>query len=347
MIARGALCMAVCTTACATACAAACATSNDDAPAAWSTVFSELDRVALSVWSGHPDDVYIVGGGLGASGASALALHWDGSRWRDLAPGREQTLWWVTGVPEHPNDVWMVGEAGTVLRWDGTSFVSIASPTQATLFGAWAAAPDDVWIVGGIPGAGKAVDNDVVLHWDGQHLVRDDTLPRRGTALLKVWGSDPGELWVVGEHGALWHRTQGRWDDHSMTSSTLFSVHGCGRDDVYAVGGSQLLHFDGSAWSQVGPSIYGSAIGVVCGRSGALITGAGGLKLRWDRLSGAWHDDQLVAPWDTDFHAAWIDAEGGNWVAGGNFNQASQDVPRVGIVAYYGARPPPADGSIR
>src|SRR5262245_48009448 len=60
MIARSALWIALC--------AAACGTSNDEAPAAWSTVFGALDRVALSVWSSHPDDVYIVGGGLDAPG---------------------------------------------------------------------------------------------------------------------------------------------------------------------------------------------------------------------------------------------------------------------------------------
>jgi hypothetical protein len=337
VIARWSACIALLTSACGSA---------DDASPAWSTVFAQLDRVALSVWSGRPDDLYIVGGGLGAPGVTALALHWDGSRWRDLDPAVEQTLWWVTGVRGQPRDVWMVGESGTALRWDGTAFMAIESPVQATLFGAWAAAPDDVWIVGGIPGGGKVLENDVVLHWDGQHLVRDDTLPSRGAALLKVWGSGPDDLWVVGEHGALWHRTQARWEDYSMSSSTLFSVHGCGRDDVYTVGGSQLLHFDGTTWSQVGPPTNASASGVACDAGGVLITGSGGLKLRWDRRSGEWHDEQNVAPWDTDFHAAWIDADGGNWVVGGNYNQASTTGPRLGVVGYYGVRPPPPGGRL-
>src|SRR5262245_1918370 len=105
VIARRLVCIAVF--------ASACASPTADAPASWSTVFADLDRVALSVWSDRPDDVFIVGGGLDVPGVNALALHWDGSRWRDLAPAGEQTLWWVTGVPDRPDEVWMVGESGT------------------------------------------------------------------------------------------------------------------------------------------------------------------------------------------------------------------------------------------
>jgi len=85
---------------------------------------------------------------------------------------------------------------------------------------------------------------------------------------------------------------------------------------------------------------------VACDAGGVLITGSGGLKLRWDRRSGEWHDEQNVAPWDTDFHAAWIDADGGNWVVGGNYNQASTTGPRLGVVGYYGVRPPPPGGPL-
>lgn len=321
--------------------ASACSASPE---AEWSTVFGDLDRVPLSIWSDRADEVYLVGGGLGTPGLQTLALHWDGSHWRDLAPPGEHTLWWVSGARGQRTDTWMVGERGSVMRWDGDAFTTIASPVDTTLFGAWVAAPDDVWIVGGRPGAGAVPENDVVLHWDGTRLVRE-TLPARGVALLKVWGSGPDDLWIAGEQGTLWHRTVSGWEDHATNASTLFSVHGCARDDVYAVGGSQILHFDGAAWSHVGPPLYAAAIGVVCGPDGALITGSGGLKLRFERRTGAWFDDQLVAPWETDFHAAWIDDGGGEWAVGGNYNQTSDGGPRVGVVAYYGTQPP--DGGDR
>ncbi|HEY5934559.1 MAG TPA: hypothetical protein VIU61_07990 [Kofleriaceae bacterium] len=335
MIARPLACIAL---------ASAC--SAPDEPAAWSTVFADLDRVPLSIWSDGPDEVYLAGGGLGTPGLPPLALHWDGAHWRDLAPPGDDTLWWVTGGSGERTDTWMVGEHGAIARWDGDAFTTLASPIDTTLFGAWLAAPDDVWIVGGRPGAGAVLENDVVLHWDGERLARE-MIPTRGAALLKIWGSAPDDLWIAGEHGTLWHRTAGGWVDHATGSSTLFSVHGCARDDVYAVGGSQILHYDGTAWSQVGPPIYAAAIGVVCGPDGALITGSGGLKLRFERQTGAWFDDQLVAPWETDFHAAWIDAGGGEWAVGGNYNQSSDDGPRVGVVAYYGTQPPMSDGGDR
>ncbi len=318
----------------------ACASPNE--PTEWSTVFHDLDRVALSVASPSPDDVYIVGGGVGAPGVPALAMHWTGDTWRDLAPPGDETLWWVTTIAD---DVWMVGENGMVLRGRDDAFAVIAAPVPSTLFGAWAASRDDVWIVGGVPGAGATDDNDVVLHWDGQQLVRDVSVPRRGVALLKVWGSSSDDLWIAGEQGTLWHRTANGWEDHASGTSTLFSVHGCAPDDVYAIGGSRILHYDGRAWSAIGPVIYASAVGVACGPDGVLVTGTGGLKLRWERDTDTWTDEQIVEPWDTDFHGAAMDAGGGAWAVGGNFNQPSDDGPRVGVVAYHGARAP--DGEHR
>ena len=41
-----------------------------------------------------------------------------------------------------------VGDAGRIMTWDGTSVKTVASPTTNSLYGVWGATPDDVWIVG-------------------------------------------------------------------------------------------------------------------------------------------------------------------------------------------------------
>src|SRR5262245_40158317 len=87
----------------------------------WAPVFgSPLDRSVLSVFGTSRNDVYLVGGGLGVAGRGALALHYDGHGWREIPTGRSETLWWGFAAPGGGTDVWMVGEKGLILRYDGS-----------------------------------------------------------------------------------------------------------------------------------------------------------------------------------------------------------------------------------
>ncbi len=52
-----------------------------------------------------------------------------------------------------PDDVWFVGDASTVLHWDGTTLTKLATPFDSAskkprLFAVWGSAPNDVWIAG-------------------------------------------------------------------------------------------------------------------------------------------------------------------------------------------------------
>jgi photosystem II stability/assembly factor-like uncharacterized protein len=54
-----------------------------------------------------------------------------------------------------PNDVWIVGEQGTILHYDGTNWNVSNSGTRTTLRRVLGTAADDVWVGG---------DNGVILH---------------------------------------------------------------------------------------------------------------------------------------------------------------------------------------
>ncbi len=311
--------------------------------ASWGLVTADLDRAALAVWGRGADDGYVVGGGLGEPGRGALALHWDGSSWAELDTGRDETLWWVWG-PAGGGDVWMVGEDGLVLRWDGAVFGVVPSGTPSALYGVWGASADDVWIVGGVPGGGDDPENDLLLHWDGASLARVPLPEPRGAALFKVWGASAGDVWIVGERGTIWRRHGGGWTDHAgdlATSATLFTVHGCGADEVYAVGGQKLFAWRGAAWSQVAEATpWAGANGVACADAGVLVVGLSGLKLRFDRAKGAWIDEQLVPPAAADYHGAWIDPGGGWWAVGGDFLSPPGSGRRAGTIAHRGCAHP-------
>jgi hypothetical protein len=236
--------------------------------------------------------------------------------------------------------VWMVGEKGRMTHWDGASFKEHPRVTTATVWGVWAASPTDAWAVAGSPGKGTDAPNDVVLRWDGEQW-KQDPLPGAplGRALNKIWGVSSEDLYAVGEAGTVWHRKGTTWNlesDPPLAQSNLLTVFGCSATDVYAVGGADVLHSDGTGWTAVDTGNGVSGVnGIACGAPGeVLIVGGGGLK---QRLVGErWVDEFTVEPYG-DLHAAWNDGEGSFWAAGGDFiSKAEAGRQRKAIVARYG-----------
>ncbi|MBI4511361.1 MAG: hypothetical protein HY698_17140 [Deltaproteobacteria bacterium] len=325
----------------------ACGRGEECSPT-WRALSESLDRVPLSIWGTSPTDIYAVGGGLDVPGLATLVLHYDGASWRALNHGgRTETLWWVAGIPGSRR-VWMVGDKGLVLTWDGRTLTRVESGTSTRLYGAWGHGDSDVWIVGGTTiglredgHASATEETDLVLHWDGKSLQRDPTVPRRGVALFKVWGTDQGELWVSGESGTLLRRTALGWEDRSHelgTRDSLFTVHGCSAREVLAVGGRTVYGFDGGQWRplDVGP-VFNPVVGVSCGPRALLVVGMGGVKLRKDKATDAWHDEQMQSPTGHDFHGAWADPEGGLWAVGGNWMTPARFLSnRTGAIAHWG-----------
>ncbi|MBL8739572.1 MAG: hypothetical protein JNK04_00715, partial [Myxococcales bacterium] len=303
-------------------------------------VFPEdtLDRSLLAVWGASSTDLYAVGGPLRNEGFEALALHFDGDAWRELPVGGSDSYWWVHG--SSATDVFFVGEAGRVTRWDGTKASELDSGTTATLWGAIAFASDDVWVVGGMVGGAATTPDDVVLHYDGSSF-EAVALPGEplGRALFKVWGTSSDDLFVVGEGGVIWHKQGDTWTNESgdpqLAEGNLTTVHGCTANDVYAVGGRDILHYDGAAWSRLDKQLGSDVNGVVCvDASTAAIVGMGGLKQRL--VDGEWIDEFSVAPFD-DLHAVWADETGAYWAVGGDFVLSPKpNVARHGVVARYG-----------
>jgi hypothetical protein len=310
----------------------------------WRTLFDDLDRVVLAVGGTGERDVFAVGGGLGFPEKRALVLHYDGNVWRELVIDRPETIWWVHAVGR--GDVWFVGDDGLALHWDGSKFLRVPTHSHATLFGAWGSRRDDVWFVGGRPGAGEVDDNEVLLHWDGTRITKERAFPARGRALFKVFAAQD-DVWVSGESGSLWNKKSGVWSDRSSEVNVLtspFSLTGCSPSELYAVGGKSVYGYDGDAWRLLDDASVGTiAIGAACGPQSLFVVGSGGMKLRYEKKSDEWIDEQEYEPWDTDFHGAWIAPDGSLWAGGGNFlTPAGLASRRVGVVGYRGCGDVPA-----
>jgi hypothetical protein len=298
----------------------------------WSVAEPSLDRVALSVWASAKDDVWAVGGALG-SGGDALIDHFDGTRWSTIPTGTSATLWWVHGIGK--NDLWMVGEAGTILHWDGTTLTPSPSGTSKTLYGIWGASDDDLWAVGGRPG-----QDGVILHFDGNAWT-SVPVPVAFVAYFKVWGAAPNDVFVCGEAGTLVHFDGSAWAPIATglpPSTTLFTVFGRSGSDVYTVGGfgrGVALHYDGAAATPVADPLLdgaGALAGVSVASDGTLLlVGAAGTKLRGK--PGALVDDSAEQPSD-DLHAAFFIGDEA-YVVGGNY-LAPAGAARHGVIGRFG-----------
>ncbi len=91
-----------------------------------------------------------------------------------------------------PNDVYAVGENGTVLHYDGTNWTLLTDiPTNENLRAVWAHAANDVAIVG---------DNGVELHFDGTSWTQSEATSDND--LYAVW-SDGSTRFAVGSNSLV------------------------------------------------------------------------------------------------------------------------------------------------
>jgi hypothetical protein len=220
-------------------------------------------------------------GGVWAVGYNTI-VYFDGGKWSvwPAAVGPLNAVWGSSS-----RDVWAVGQAGSIVRFDGTAWLPSDAGASATLNGVWGTAADDVWTVGEeLDGGGT------VLHWDGTQWSRSATLAH---GLQGVWGS-ANLVWAVGNRNLISEYAGGSWstqvnqatvpDDlaslwgSSQTSIWAVSpngptvyyggdqnvwtvapsgfglncVWGSGESDVWGVGfGGSIAHYDGTAWSLV------------------------------------------------------------------------------------------------
>lgn len=217
------------------------------------------DLWPVAVWGADPAHVI-------AAGSPGLFLHNDASdptnpvlRQVGLFPAAP--LHGVSG--NNRRDVWTVGDAGTVLRWDGSNWAAVAVPPDAAalaLRGVWGDGQDGAWVVG---------DCGIVLQCRPDAQTRTRVCKKIDTGvganLKAVWGSpvcpvtgcEDRRVWIVGESGAalrcgtkgcerLWLPLAGQ--------KTLNSIWGSDDNNVWVVGEAGLvLHKNGMGWEQAAP----------------------------------------------------------------------------------------------
>lgn len=140
------------------------------------------------------------------------------------------------------DDVFAVGEQGTIIYWNGTSWIAQSSGVTATLYGVWGTSNTDMFAVG---------TGGTILYWDGTSWT--EQVSGTTLTLTGVWGTATNNVYVVGASGTVLHWDGIAWS--SMASSTteaLFDIWGFDANNIYASGGDgEVIYFNGAVWASI------------------------------------------------------------------------------------------------
>jgi hypothetical protein len=207
-------------------------------------------------------------------GNDARILHYDGSQWTDM-PGpvadpsrvRYLNIWHAAS-----GEILLVGTLdgaglGLLARYDGTAWSRLEVTDLAVSGGrdASGTSSTDIWTIDFEYNCDDCTSlSSFVGHWDG---VQTSVRRFQFSFHTGILAFAPDDVWVVGDdYGDGATANVAHWDGATWTEGPpipdvpgLWDVWASSRSDMYAVGRSVLLRFDGSGWSIV-PGIGGSIV---------------------------------------------------------------------------------------
>ncbi|HET8933807.1 MAG TPA: SdrD B-like domain-containing protein [Polyangiales bacterium] len=208
-------------------------------------------------------------------------------------------------------DVWAVGEKGTIIRWNGSSWLEVPGAPSEELKWVWGTGPSDVWIVG---------LNNTVLRWDGTKL---NNIPVEPQSYTSVWGSGPNDVWLSGSTNSF------RWNGSSFTKvenyadgyTSYAQMWGSSTTDLWAVGPG-ILRWNGMSWTLVKndaaandeKSYYKSGIWASSSTS-VWIVDQGGSIFHWNGI--AWTRELNNGDVYKGFEGIWGSSANDIWAVGG------------------------------
>lgn len=200
------------------------------------------------------------------------------------------------------DNVWAVGQGGTILKWDGTTFVRQESPTTRELTSIWGLDANNIWAVGG---PGWSTGRSTLLKWDGKSwtLQTDSAL---GTFLLGIFGLDANNIWAVGDIDRIVKWDGLAWTPQKLGSSNSFNaVWASDPSNVWVVGyDGEIRKWDGKVWTRQPIDTHDKLVRV-WGTDVNNVWTLGGLGTvgRWDGT--AWKVQPAGVPYPSEAYGRW------------------------------------------
>ena len=227
----------------------------------------------------------------------------NGGRWQNQLP-QSNNLGGVWGSSS--SDVFAVGDYGTILHYNGSTWVNMSSGTSKLLYSVWGTSSSDVFAVG---------YDGTILHYNGSTWSAMRSY--YAGILWGVWGSSSSDVFAVGDSGTILHYNGNTWSNMSSdTTNSLYGVWGSSSSDIFAVGWlGTILHFNGNTWSNMS-SGTANHLYRVWGTSSSDIFAVGWLGtilhfngITWDNMSSVTHNP-IYGIWGTSssdiFAVGWL-----------------------------------------
>jgi hypothetical protein len=233
---------------------------------------------------------FLLGATINSQASVVGLLAWDTVP--SASPGNDSSLLGVVDLGR--GNVWAVGttsRAPLTERWNGTTFVRVPitglSNRKNVLEGVDGVGPKDVWAVGHADSIDFVGSRSLIFHWNGTAWSRVPS-PNFGDSessndLFAVAAVSSSDVWAVGRFANIstFRALTLHWDGTAWRNvsnpcgSGLNGVTALASNNVWAVGGRTICHWNGVRWSaQAAPSIPGRSVDLqdVDGVTGALWT---------------------------------------------------------------------------
>jgi hypothetical protein len=168
------------------------------------------------------NDVWVLGG--------PHALHYDGAAFTRMDPGTTKPLRAAHAVDAKL--AFAVGDAGTIVKWDGVAWAPFGSGTTDDLTAVWAFGEDDVWVAG-----------TNAYHWNG-------TGWGSAGACVAFWGDAANDLFCIRGGVALARFDGTKWTDVGAIGTTpVRGLWGTGPNDVMVLSRDVTYRYDGKTFA--------------------------------------------------------------------------------------------------
>jgi hypothetical protein len=162
-----------------------------------------------------------------------FVYQYDGISWTTIYQA-EPWLFGIWGISD--TNVYAVGENGTVVQYNGTTWTVMDSGTEATLRGIWFDSPEDVFVVG---------DSGTIVHYDGidwSPMTSGTTVSLRG-----IWGSSTTNVYAVGDNSTILHYDGIRWAQMNTgyDGGLCFAIWGYSETEIFVSCTGAVLRYDG------------------------------------------------------------------------------------------------------
>lgn len=215
------------------------------------------------------------------------------------------------------SDIWAVGNNGTIINYDGSSWSSVSSPVSDNLFGVDAVSASDIWAVGrsgkilnyngtswsehtdtgaeawnavsmasstfGFAG-GNSANN--LAEFDGSTWT-EYAAPSNDN-VNDIYTLSDGTAWAVADSGKIHYYNGSSWSEHTdIGAEDIEGIHMISASDGFAVGSAgKVWRYNGSTWSEetdTGGDLW-EGVSMVDSSSGWFV-GENGQIYEWDGSS--------------------------------------------------------------